>query len=83
MTCSGSLIQNGVVYDGLGNPPQQADVRFFDGVIQEIGPRLLPAGAGEERIDASGLIVAPGLIDLHVHVFSGIGIYSVDPVQAA
>ena len=37
---------------------------------------------GEEVIEADGLIVAPGLIDLHVHVFSGIGLYSIDPFEA-
>ncbi|MBI1347803.1 amidohydrolase family protein [bacterium] len=77
---SGSLIRNGLVYDGLGGPPQRFDVRVADGTITEIGPNLL--SHGEELIEADGLIVAPGLIDLHTHVFSGIGLYSVDPVDA-
>lgn len=75
-----SLIRNGQVYDGLGSAPRRADIRITDGVIQEIGPNLIPHG--EELIEADGLIVAPGLIDLHTHVFSGIGLYSVDPVDA-
>lgn len=79
----GALIRNGLVCDGSGKPPARADVRIVDGLIHEIGPDLVPRGEGKERvIDASGLIVSPGLIDLHVHVFSGMGLYSVDPADA-
>lgn len=80
MTTSNSLIRNGQVYDGSGSPAQQVDVRVANGAIQEIGPNLTPHG--EDVIEADGLIVAPGLIDLHVHVFSGIGLYSIDPFEA-
>lgn len=76
----GSLIRGGDVYDGSGGSPRRVDVRLTNGVIDEIGPDLV--ARGEQIIDASGLIVAPGLIDLHVHVFSGIGLYSVDPREA-
>jgi len=75
-----SLIRHGQVYDGTGSPPQRVDIRIANGLIQEIGPDLV--AYGEEQIDAEGLIVAPGLIDLHVHVFSGMGIYSIDPFEA-
>ena len=75
-----SLIRNGLVYDGTGSPPQRVDIRVVQGLIQEIGPNLKPQG--EELVEADGLIVAPGLIDLHVHVFSGIGLYSIDPFEA-
>lgn len=80
MNSSGTLIRNGDVYDGSGSPPQRVDVRVANGQIQEIGPNLV--SHGEEVIEADGLIVAPGLIDLHVHVFSGIGLYSIDPFEA-
>ncbi len=79
-TLQNSLIRNGLVYDGLGNAPQRVDVRIVSGKIQELGTNL--ASNGEEIIDAEGLIVSPGLVDLHVHVFSGMGLYSVDPVDA-
>jgi len=75
-----SLIRHGQVYDGTGSPPQRVDIRIANGLIQEMGPDLV--AYGEEQIDAEGLIVAPGLIDLHVHVFSGMGIYSIDPFEA-
>lgn len=81
MTLPRTLVRNGSVYDGLGNPACSVDVRCVGELIQEVGPNLAPAPA-ETVIDATGLIVAPGLIDLHVHVFSGMGLYSVDPAQA-
>lgn len=80
MSNSGYVIQNGTVYDGTGGPAQRVDVRISGTQIKEVGPNL-PAN-GDEVVNAEGLIVAPGLIDLHVHVFSGIGLYSVDPVDA-
>jgi dihydroorotase len=74
------LIQGGMVYDGLGEAPVRADVLIRGTTIQAIGPDL--RADSEQVIDATGLLVAPGLIDLHVHVFSGIGLYSVDPPDA-
>src|SRR5690606_38584238 len=59
------LITGGMVVDGNGTPPVRADVGIRDGVIAAIGDL-----AGEDavrRIDASGLIVAPGFIDIHNH----------------
>jgi dihydroorotase len=50
------------------------------GAITEIGPDL--PSAGERVIDAAGLLVVPGLIDLHTHVYCGMGLFSVDPADA-
>ncbi len=72
MNANATLIRNGQVYDGTGSEAQRVDVRIANGQIQEIGPNLV--SHGEDVIEADGLIVAPGLIDLHVHVFSGIGL---------
>jgi dihydroorotase len=80
MSADATLIRNGQVYDGTGAEAQRVDVRIAKGVIQEIGPDL--PSQGETIVDATGLLVCPGLIDLHVHVFSGIGLYSIDPVEA-
>ena len=80
MTIDSTLIRNGQVYDGTGAQAQRVDVRIANGVIQEVGPDLL--SQGETIVDATGLLVCPGLIDLHVHVFSGVGLYSIDPVEA-
>jgi dihydroorotase len=77
---SGYLIRNGEVYDGSGGPARSVDVRIREGTIREIGEGL--AAEGDTVLDAAGLIVAPGLIDLHVHVYSGMGRWSVDPGDA-
>ena len=77
---NGSLIRGGDVYDGSGGPAQRVDIRIANGEIDEIGANLTVRG--EQLIDAEGLIVAPGLVDLHVHVFSGIGLFSIDPFEA-
>lgn len=80
MNPKATLIRNGRIYDGTGAEAQGVDVRIANGIIQEIGPDL--SLQGETIVDAAGLLVCPGLIDLHVHVFSGIGLYSIDPVDA-
>ena len=77
---TGHLIRGGEVYDGSGGAPRRVDVRVRGGTIAEIGPEL--PEQGEAVLDASGLIVTPGLIDLHVHVFSGVGRWSIDPGDA-
>jgi dihydropyrimidinase len=44
----------------------RADVAVADGLVERIGPDLAPAGA--ERIDATGLLVLPGAVDVHTHL---------------
>jgi N-acyl-D-aspartate/D-glutamate deacylase len=59
------LIRNGRVVDGTGNPSFVADVGVRDGKIAAIG-RLSERSAAR-TIDARGLAVAPGFIDIHNH----------------
>ena len=62
----GLLIREGTVVDPSRNLEEIADVLVRDGRIEKIGKSLSDSDA--EVIEASGLIVAPGFIDLHVHL---------------
>jgi len=59
------LISGGSVLNGEGSPAVRADLGIRDGRIAAIGD--LSAAAATRRIDASGLTVAPGFIDMHNH----------------
>ncbi len=62
------LIRNGTVVDGSGAPALRADVAVRDGRIVKVGDVGQGGQATAARvIDASGLIVAPGFIDVHTH----------------
>jgi len=58
------LIRHGLVVDGSGNPGFHADIAVNVGRIVAIGK---VAGTAKEEIDATGLVVAPGFIDVHTH----------------
>jgi len=58
-------IRNGIIVDGARNPRYRGDIAIKDGVIARMG-RVRP-GEAEREIDATGLVVAPGFIDLHTH----------------
>lgn len=60
------LIKGGRVLSPEDNLDGALDVRVEDGVIRAIAPNL-PAGA-DETLDARGWVVAPGFVDMHVHL---------------
>jgi dihydroorotase len=60
------LLQGGTVIDGSGDRGL-LDVAIVDGVIVEVGAGLR-AGDGDQVLDASGCVVSPGFVDLHVHL---------------
>lgn len=64
------IILNGRVLDGMGNPWFHADIGILSGVIETIG-NLRNASAGQV-VDANGLYVSPGFIDVHSHAASGL-----------
>lgn len=63
------IIKNGTVLDPFTKTSKQTELYIEDGVIRKIGAELSsdPTFSTEEIIDASGLIIAPGLIDTHIH----------------
>jgi N-acyl-D-amino-acid deacylase len=59
------VIKNGMIVDGTRTPRFRGDIAIKDGIIAKIG--RIPAADAREVIDATGLVVAPGFIDLHTH----------------
>lgn len=58
------VLRGGMVVDGTGAPPRRADVAVRDGVIVAVGE---VAERGRDEVDAAGLLVAPGWVDIHTH----------------
>src|SRR5262249_6523003 len=61
------VMDDAVIRNGSGGTPKvtiQADVAIAGETIRAIGPELPPAS---EEIDATGSIIFPGIIDVHVH----------------
>jgi len=60
-----TIIRNGTIIDGTSKPPFVADIAIVNGAISLIAGAL--DNSGRNEIDASGLVVAPGFIDIHSH----------------
>ena len=71
------LIRNGTIVDGQGGEPYVGDVAVHDGVIAAVGPQknAVNGETAEREIDATGLLVTPGFVDLHTH-YDGQAIWS-------
>ncbi len=65
MNCYDVVIHGGLVYDGTGSPPVPADVAISGDKVVAVG--ALAGGKAAHRIDASGLAVAPGFINMLSH----------------
>lgn len=70
------IIRNGTIVDGTGAAPYQGDVSVTDGRITAVG---VTDGQADRELDADGLLVTPGFIDIHTH-FDGQATW--DPVMA-
>jgi N-acyl-D-aspartate/D-glutamate deacylase len=66
------IVRNGTIVDGLGGEPYAGDVAVTDGVIAAVGT---VDGEAAREIDATGLLVTPGFVDLHTH-YDGQAIWS-------
>ncbi|MGZ6957893.1 MAG: N-acyl-D-amino-acid deacylase family protein [Acidimicrobiia bacterium] len=58
------VVRNGSVVDGTGAPAFVADVAITDGRIVDVGTDV---GRGRRELDAEGLVVTPGFVDIHTH----------------
>src|SRR5579884_9902 len=72
------LIKGGTLVDPAQGIHDRRDVAFADGVVAAVGEGL-PTDAATQVVDASGRVITPGLIDLHVHVFEGVSHYGIAP----
>ena len=63
------VIRNGTIVDGTGAPGFTGDVAITDGRISAVrrSDSGDPLGAGAKEIDATGLLVTPGWVDIHTH----------------
>src|SRR4051794_27756919 len=59
------ILRHGRVIDGTGNPAFHADVAVREGRVAAIGN--LTGATAKKELDVSGLVVAPGFIDVHTH----------------
>jgi N-acyl-D-aspartate/D-glutamate deacylase len=67
------IIRNGTIVDGLGGEPYVGDVAVAGGVIEAVGS--VNGDGAKREIDATGLLVTPGFVDLHTH-YDGQSIWS-------
>ena len=58
------LIRGGTIVDGFGGTPYQGDVGIIGDKIAAIGVQL---GLAKREIDATGMFVTPGFVDIHTH----------------
>ena len=70
------LIRNACLIDAAQGLNEPCEVAFRAGRVAALGRSLSQAKASE-TIDADGMVLAPGMIDLHVHIFSGVSHYGV------
>lgn len=74
------LLKNATILDGTGAQGRVGDLLVVNGVLRPLSE--VPADlAGFRVLDLSGCFVSPGWVDLHVHVFTGHGLFSIPPEE--
>jgi dihydroorotase len=71
------MLKGGRLVDPASNLDAQQDIHIRDGIVAAVGTELKADGA--TVIDVNGLLVTPGLIDVHLHLMNGLGAFGVDP----
>jgi len=74
------LLQGGTLIDPLQGRHAPRDVAFSERRVARVDARI-PASEAARTVDVSGLLVVPGMIDLHVHVFEGVSYLGIPPDQ--
>ena len=77
-----TVITGGEMIDPGTNTIGRFDVAILDGLVAAVEPEI-PADSARRRIDASGQIVTPGLVDLHTHVYWGATYWGIEPDPVA
>ncbi|MFM7899322.1 MAG: amidohydrolase family protein, partial [Actinomycetota bacterium] len=62
-----TVITNARLVDGTGSPERHADVTFEDGIITEVAESGSAHRNRSRVIDADGMLVTPGWVDVHTH----------------
>jgi len=76
------VLAGGRVVDPARGIDGRLDVAVTGGLLTaagEAGPAAGVAGPTAETVDASGLVLVPGLVDLHTHLYEGVSHYGIDP----
>ena len=71
------LVSGGTVVDPAQNLSAARDVAISDGHVMAV-EKNIDCSSAREVLDASGLLVTPGLVDVHVHVYDGVSHYGID-----
>ena len=79
---SGLVLAGGRVIDPSSGTDAIADVVVDDGIVAAIGTGQAASRPDALIVDCSGLLIVPGLIDMHVHVMAGLGNFCVEPDEA-
>lgn len=72
------LLAGGTLLDPAQGMRTVTNLAFAGGRVAAVGPNLSPGDAAQ-TVECAGRIVAPGMIDLHVHVFWGVSHYGIEP----
>jgi dihydroorotase len=75
------VVKGGTLVDPAAGIHAPRDVAFAEGVVAAVEAEI-PASESASAVDASGHLVVPGMIDLHVHVFEGISYLGIAPDPA-